>query len=316
MTGTKAPAHPEGEKRRPAWLVWVVAGALLAGGLAAALVMLSSTDDSETTEAGGTSDTADAGELDPDVILQLQTLCFESDPPLFYDDEGFCYPVDPSTLSGDELVAARVPPNADAPTEGEDAADADLDASGSDAPAAPTAPSSDSPVAPAAPTTSASSSGTTAAPTTAAPTTAAPTTAAPTTEAPTTTLPPVNIGTSNWSWNLAFPSSINGVPCVPDPDNGDQYPPGCQDAITGNYNVSFKVDNGAVSGSQTVSGLDSKTATFSGSILPSGSASMNVNVGNLGNWTLNGNMTGTCSISGSYFHDLDSTAGSFSLSSC
>jgi hypothetical protein len=285
MTEPTAPERPEEAKtKRPAWVVWAVAGALLAGGLAAAFLLLGGGDD--TTEAGG---------LDADLVLQLQTLCFESDPPLFYDDQGYCYPVDPNTLSGDALIAARVLPNSAAP------ADADLTASGSGTPAAPAATT---PAAPAATTPTAPAATTPTAPAATTPT-----------EAP---LPPINLGQTGgtgWSWNLAFPASARGVDCIKDAE--DKYPPGCQDAYNGGYTVNFSVANGAVNGSATsIPSMGSKKGLPSGSISPSGTVSMSILVGapnNLGTWILNGTLSEGCSISGSYYHELTDTRGGFTL---
>ncbi|GEM_PF-2529115 len=261
----------------------------------------------ETTEAGG---------LDPALLLQLQTACFQSNPPLFYDDQGFCYAVDPATLTEADRIVQRVPPTPPVATTDDAAAPA--------APAAPADPAAPT-TAPAAPTTAAPAAPTTAvpaAPTTAAPTSAPTTTEASTTTAPTTTeAPPININVrGGWTWDVGFPDTLNGVPCVKDAQG--KYPPGCQDAIMGNYSVTVNVVDGVVSGSRTIAQLGSKTATFSGSISPAGAVSMSVDVGNLGTFALNGTLTGTCNISGGYTHTSQngsSTAtGSFTLvgSSC
>jgi len=86
--------------------------------------------------------------------------------------------------------------------------------------------------------------------------------------------------------------------------------------MSGKNNVNFGIVDGAVSGSQTLPQQGSKTATFSGSVSPAGVATINVNLENLGNFSLDGSLSGsTCLISGTYFHDLDSAAGTFTLTS-
>jgi len=99
-------------------------------------------------------------------------------------------------------------------------------------------------------------------------------------------------------------------------DSAGNYPLKCQDAISGKHNVNFGITDGVVSGSQTMPQLGSKTSTFSGSVSPTGVATINVNLENLGNFSLNGSLSeSTCLITGTYFHDLDSAAGTFTITS-